>query len=268
MVTQVVEFSEARSHVSLDGELVTDVLYYLKTRGQRTLKIKLPGAPMRLWEVSVNGQPVTARQTEDATLIPLPGRTDPNTPVEVSLRLGKPAVDESNPELSLPIVFAPVLKTQWNILGDERRVLVPGRGTVTPAVPVLRPSGFDWVAKQGIVSLIMIGVFTSFGVWASVQAGFFRVVGLLGLAIAISVAVSTTMMAMSQTGSPAPLQLSLPILAAGEAVELQVKNTPLWRIDFSWTGLVACLTGIAAIVWSYTMTNAKGGQEEADQRRQ
>ncbi len=59
--TQVVEFSEANSRVSLDGELVTDVLYYVKSRGRRTLKIKLPHAPVRLWGVSVGGQTVTAR---------------------------------------------------------------------------------------------------------------------------------------------------------------------------------------------------------------
>jgi hypothetical protein len=125
MVTQVVEFSEANSRVSQDGELVTDLLYYVKSRGQRTLKIRLPDAPVRLWEATVNGQPVTARQADDATLIPLPGGTDPNLPVEVRLRLGKPTVDESNPRLTLPIVFAPVLKTQWNIVGDEKYVLVP-----------------------------------------------------------------------------------------------------------------------------------------------
>ena len=83
-----------------------------------------------LWAVSVNGRPVTARQADNITLIPLPGGTDPNVPVEVSLRLGKPSVSKSNPRLALPIVDAPVLKTQWNIVGDEKRVLVlftPGK---------------------------------------------------------------------------------------------------------------------------------------------
>ena len=88
---QVVEFSEANSRISQDGELVTDLMYYVKSRGQRTLKLQLPAAPVRLWAVSVNGRPVTARQAGDATLIPLPGGADPNEPIEVSLRLGKPA---------------------------------------------------------------------------------------------------------------------------------------------------------------------------------
>ncbi len=249
--TQVVEFSEANSRVSQDGELVTDVLYYIKSRGQRTLKIKLPDDPVRLWEVTVNGQPVTARQADQATLIPLPGGTDPNIPVEVRLRLGKPTVDETNPVLTLPIVFAPVLKTQWHIRGDEKRVLVPSGGTVTPPEPVLRPSGFDWVAKRGIVSLIFVSLITGVGIWACGKAGLLHALGLFGLAIAVIVAISTASMALSQTESPAPLQLSLPILSAAETVELQVKNIPLWLGGLSWIGLIAFLGGIAGIVWSF-----------------
>jgi hypothetical protein len=249
--TQVVEFSEANSRVSQDGELVTDVLYYVKSRGQRTLRIKLPGDPVRLWEVSVNGQPVTARQADDDTLIPLPGGTDPNIPTEVRLRLGKPTVDESNPRLTLPIVFAPVLKTQWNVVGDEQHVLVPNGGTVSPARPVLRPSGFDWVAKRGMVFLIVIGLFTGVGFRARYWTGIQRVLGLIVLAVAVAVCVSTASIALSETGSPAPLQLSLPILSAGETVELLVRNVPQWRVDLSWIGLTAFLTGIAAIAASF-----------------
>lgn len=84
---------------------MTDVVYFVKSRGQRTLRLQLPKAPVRLWEVAVNGQPVTARQTDDAVLIPLQGGLDPNEPVEVSVRLGKPTVLEGNPELALPIVL-------------------------------------------------------------------------------------------------------------------------------------------------------------------
>ncbi len=256
-VTQVVEFSEANSRVSQDGELVTDILYYVKSRGRRTLKIKLPGEPVRLWEVSVNGQPVTARQADDATMIPLPGGTDPNIPVEVSLRLGKPTVDESNPQLTLPVVFAPVLKTQWNVSGDEQRVLVPDGGTVTPPVPVLRPSGFHWIARRGIVSLIAIGLLAGLGIWGCGKNGFFRVLGLLGLLFAIGVSVSTAATALLETGAPAPLQLSLPILSAGEVVELEVNNTPLWRVNLSWIGLTAVLAGIGAVAWSFTKIETK-----------
>jgi len=261
-VTQVVEFSEANSRVSQDGELVTDVLYYVKSRGRRTFKIKLPGDPVRLWSVSVNGESVTARQAEDATLIPLPGGTDPNIPIEVRLRLGKPTVKGSQPELTLPVVYAPILKTQWNVTGDENHVLVPTGGTVTPPVPVLRPSGFEWVAKRGIISLFIIGLFTGIGIWTRDRTGHWRVLGLLSLAVAVSVSFRTAQTALAQTGSPEPLQLSLPILAAGETIQLQVENMPLWRVDLSWLGLAAALGGIALIAWRIVVDLAKDTQQE------
>jgi hypothetical protein len=252
MVDQVVEFCEANSRVSPDGELVTDVVYFVKSRGRRSFRIKLPAAPVRLWEVSVDGRPVTARKADEVTLIPLPGATDPNTPVEVSLRLGKPTVDESNLVLTLPIVEAPILKAQWNVAGDEQRVLVPDGGTVTPPIPVLRPSGFDWVARRGILSLLLIGLFSGAGVWGWRQSGSMGVVGLCSLAVAIAISAATASAALSQSGAPSPLRLSLPILSAGDTVELQIKNTPLWRVNASGFGLTTLLSGIAAIVWSLT----------------
>ncbi|MDG2222201.1 MAG: DUF308 domain-containing protein [Rubripirellula sp.] len=251
-VTQVVEFSEANSRISQDGELVTDVIYYVKSRGRGTLRVQLPKEPVRLWEVSVNGQVVTARQAEDATLIPLSSGTDPNVPTEVRLRLGKPTVSESNPELTLPVVLAPVLKTQWRVTGDDQYLLVPNGGTVTPPAPVTRPSGFDWVAKRGLGSLALIGFLTVFGVATRTKSGFWGIFGLIALAIAISVCVKTADTAQAEIGSPTPLEISLPILSAGDTVQLWVKNTPLWRIDLSWFGAFLLVAGIAAIAWAYT----------------
>ena len=249
-VTQVIEFAEANSRVSQDGELVTDVLYYVNSRGRRALKIQLPKEPVRLWEVSVNNQPVTARKTDDTTFIPLPGGTDPNVPVEVRLRFGKPSISESNPELSLPVVYAPILKAQWNVQGDAKRVLVPSGATVAPPEPVLQPSGFQWVAKRGIVPLLAIGLLAGIGIRLASNTGPMRLIGLLCLATAIGLSCNAVAMSLADVGKPAPLHLSLPILSAEEAVELQVKNTPLWRVNISWTGIAAIVAGLAAVVWT------------------
>lgn len=249
-VNQVVEFSEANSRVSQDGELVTDVLYYVKSRGRRTLKVQLPADPVRLWAVSVNGQPVTARQADDATLVPLPGGTDPNIPIEVRLRFGKPAVKGAKPQLTLPVIFAPVLKTQWSVAGDEHHVLVPNGGTVTPPVPVLRPSGFEWIAHRGIISLLIVGLSTLAGIWMCGKAGVWRFAGLCSLAVAIFLAGKAADAAFNEAGPPAPLQLSLPILAAGETVQLTVDSMPLWQVNLSWVGLAGALVGLAVLVLS------------------
>ena len=250
MVSQVVEFAEADSHVSLDGELVTNVTYFVKSRGQRTLKVKLPEAPVRLWEVSVDGKPVTARQADTFTLIPLPGGADPNVPVEVRLRLGKPSVSESRPMLALPSVDAPLLKVEWSIAGDENRVLAPGSGTVFPPRPILPPSGFQWTARHGLVPLLFIGLLAGVGVWVYEWTRYWQAAGLVCLAISIGISLLTAAAAVADIRAVLPLQLSLPILSAGAPIELQVSNIPRWRANLSWLGLASIMVGASCLVWS------------------
>ena len=250
---QVVEFSEANSRVSQDGELVTDLLYYVKSRGQRILKLQLPGDPVRLWEVSVNGRPVTARQAGDETLIPLPGGADPNVPIEVSLRLGKPASDRRRASLKLPIVFAPVLKTQWNVKADENHVLIPSGGSVEPTVPAAWPNGFDWLGERGLVPLVAL-VVLAVGVAASNSIP----IRLFALAIAILVAAGAGWLAFKQIEPAVPLQLSLPVLASGESVGLEVSNIPRWRATISWPGIGLGLVGFVLLSLAWRIRTAGG----------
>ncbi|WP_235034202.1 hypothetical protein [Roseiconus lacunae] len=257
-VPQIVEFSEATSQVSQDGELVTDVLYYVKTRGQRSLKVQLPPDPVRLWQVSVDGQVVTARKTESATLIPLPGGVDPNAPVEVRLRLGKPTVESSAPVLALPSIDAPVLKTQWKITGDEKRVLVPGDGTVRPAAPTTRRSGFSWIAKHGLIGLLSVVILAGVGAVLSRQPGTRRHFGLPITALAIFVSLLMTGIAWANGGSNQPLELSVPVLSAGDAVVLQVSNIPAWQVDVSWLGLLLILLGTALVAGIFSKRIRQG----------
>ena len=240
---QVVEFSEANSRVSQDGELVTDMLYYVKSRGQRTLKLQLPGHPVRLWAVSVNGRPVTARQAGDETLIPLPGSADPNVPIEVSLRLGKPASDKRHASLKLPTVFAPVLKTQWNLQADENHVLIPNGGSVGPTIPVAWPNGFDWLGGRGLVPLVALVILSVLVVISNSTR-----IRLFVLAIAIIVAAGAGWFAFNKIEPATPLQLSLPVLASGESVGLEVGNIPTWRAYISWPGIGLGLFGIALLL--------------------
>ena len=250
---QVVEFSEANSRVSQDGELVTDLLYYVKSRGQRTLKLQLPDAPVRLWAVSVNGRPVTARQAGDATLIPLPGGADPNEPIEVSLRLGKPASDKNRASVVLPTVFAPVLKTQWNLKGDEKHVLLPIGGTVEPTTPPVWPNGFDFMAGRGLVSLVALVLLAVGGIF--IRSTPLR---LCVLAIAILVGGAAGWDALNQMTTAAPLQLSLPVLASGESVSLEVDNTPAWRAFVSWPGVAMLGVGASLLILTWVGRASSG----------
>lgn len=243
---QVVEFSEANSRVSQDGELVTDVLYYVKSRGQRTLKLQLPGDPVRLWAVSVNGRPVTARQANNETLVPLPGGADPNEPIEVSLRLGKPASDNNQASVVLPTVFAPVLKTQWNLNADENHVLIPSGGSVEPTTPVEWPNGFDWLAQRGLIPLVALAILAVLVAIVRVEP-----IRVIALGVAIIVAGVASWNAYDQLTAPAPLKLSLPVLASGESVNLEVGNIPTWRAFISLPGIAIAVAGglLALIAW-------------------
>ncbi|MEM7145045.1 MAG: hypothetical protein AAF591_07895 [Verrucomicrobiota bacterium] len=250
MATQVVEFSEVNSTVSPDGQLVSDLIYYVKSRGQRALRLELPKS-VRLWDVSVAGKPANARQAEDATLIPLPGGTDPNIPVEVRLRFGRPAVDGSNPVLALPIVSAPVLKTEWHVHGDKKHILVPKGGSVSPPTPVLRPSGFAWITQNGITGLFLAVLFAAVGIHFTRKNDWQRAIGLMALLIALVISAFMTIEAGAGIGSPAPLHLSIPVLTPNEAVYLHVDSIASWRANLSWLGIFAVGAGVVAVLWSF-----------------
>lgn len=245
---QLVEFAEANSRVSPDGELVTDVVYYVKTRGQRSLRVKLPEEPVRLWAVSVNGQPVTARQTGSDTLIPLPSAADPNVPVEVSLRLGKPAVEESYAELILPVIDAPVLKTKWNLQGDENYALTFVEGTVDPTVPVLWPNGFEWIVNKGLIPTLAIVVLAVMGTLLARQSKAIRHARVVFYGVAVFLACTACWQALQDAGPPKPLVMDLPVLAAGESLSVNVHAIPSWRVQVSWTGVGLLLGGVAMLV--------------------
>jgi hypothetical protein len=248
---QVVEFSEANSRVSQDGELVTDLLYYVKSRGQRTLKLRLPGDPVRLWAVSVQGRPVTARQAGEDTLIPLPGGADPNEPIEVSLRLGKPASNKYQASVQLPTVYAPVLKTQWNLTASENHVLIPNGGSVEPTTPAVWPNGFDYMASRGLIPFVVLVALAIATALVNSQP-----LRLMLLAIVTLIAGGVGWDALQQVHPAAPLHLSLPVLASGESIGLEVGNIPTWRAYISWPGVALLAVGVLLLLIAWRVSTS------------
>ncbi|MCC6509897.1 MAG: hypothetical protein IT423_12370, partial [Pirellulaceae bacterium] len=186
--------------------------------------------------------PVTARQAGDDTLIPLPGGADPNVPIEVGLRLGKPAESKGQATLELPTVFAPVLKTQWNLQADENHVLVPDGGSIASSIPEVWPNGFEWLAGRGLVHLITIACLTF--VVISVRS---LPISVTAYAIIMVVAGGAGWYAFEQIQPAAPLQISVPVLASGETVSLQVNNLPTWRAYVAWPGVALGLVGLGLL---------------------
>ena len=86
----MVDFARLSSQISRDGQVVTDARFFVKTRGQKALRMVLPEG-VKLWEARVENEVVNARADGDEILIPLPPRMNPNEPVEVAMRLGQTA---------------------------------------------------------------------------------------------------------------------------------------------------------------------------------
>jgi hypothetical protein len=247
-VPQAVEFAEAVSRVSKDGEAVTDLVYFVKSRARSALDLKLP-AETRLWSVTVAGATVNARQDGGITRIPLPGSVDPDIPIEVRLRLGRSGKDLGAFNLALPQVDATVLKTEWALVGEEKEVLYPVGGTVAPPQPVRVATGFAGIARNalgllaGIVVLAVVGV----GLTRS-SNGLRRFAGWLALLLATALSLWAALVAVPQGGSVAPLRISLPLAPANDLVELSVRSVPSWQANLSWPGIVLMVGGLVAIL--------------------
>ena len=259
-VSQVVEFAEVRSRVSADGELVTDAVYYVKSRGRPVLAVRLPPAA-RLWEVTVQGRPVTARQSEDLTLVPLPGSADPNLPVEVILRMGTPSEEGKTSNVALPILQAPILKTEWRVTGEEQQILVPVGGNVKPPRPVLMPSGLAGIGKRGIVPFLLVVVLAIAGsLFGRGGKRWRQLVGITLLAVAVVLAGVFAAQSRPTAVQTAPLHFHLPILAPNEAVELQLKSVASWMARLSSWGLLAGIVGFGSWIASWLASDGKRGR--------
>ena len=259
---QVVDFVEVTTTVSADGELVSEALYYVRSRGQRALRLQLPEGT-RLWAAAVSGRSVAARQgqgDDDSLRIPLPGSADPNLPVEVRLRIGKPAGGSGanrHPRLALPVLSVPTLKADWRIVGDQDQVLRATGGTVAPAESPHPLNGAVWLAKFALGSVALIALLSLVGVSVSRSAGTadkplpcWRILlGIIAITTAIVFSVGLAEEA-SQIGSPTnanALHLSLPAITAGEIVQLDVRTLPVWRSNVSALGIVLGIGGLAAL---------------------
>ena len=240
-VAQVAEFAEAKSRISRDGEVVTDVVYSVKSRGERVLRLALPEA-VRLWEVRVNQEAVNARKDGVVTLVPLPAGADANETVEVKVRFGQAAVSTTRPQLALPKVEAPILKTEWKIQGDERRRLVLNAQEESALQSGV--SGFDWVGDKGFlltalaVFLLVVGV-----ALLRVKRGLGVVLLLLVMTLLVLL-VGASWADLKPEQGTSQLEIGVPVLAPGEVVEAQVGNFEKKKMQWEQPSLVVILVGL------------------------
>lgn len=145
-VSLVVDRATLQTRVSQEGQVLTDARYFVKNRGNPNFKLTLP-AGVSLWDVKVNGQPVTPVADGQVNLIPLPPRADPNAVLTLDLKLASRSSAPTRVPVAAPIVAAPVLLAEWRLEPDTGQRLVYRTGTLTPAGGVVEVTGFAGLAR-------------------------------------------------------------------------------------------------------------------------
>jgi hypothetical protein len=138
----VIDRAALTTRVSKDGEVLTDVRYFIKNRGNPHLRLTLP-AGVTLWSATVNGTTVVPVKDGEASLLPLPQKTDPNTVQTLDLKLASRSADPARVTAVAPVAAAPVLLAEWRIQPDTGRQLTYRSGSLTPAQGFAEPSAFS-----------------------------------------------------------------------------------------------------------------------------
>jgi len=162
---QVVDRAALTTHVSKEGQALTDVHYLVKNRGNPNFRVTLP-AGTQLWSATVNGASVVPVMDDQANLIPLPQHADPDTVLTIDLKLAGRSPVAKKLTLIAPSVAAPVMLAEWKLEPDEGQRLVYQSGTLAPANGAGDISGFAQLARMahgaqagGTLRLLLMALF-------------------------------------------------------------------------------------------------------------
>jgi hypothetical protein len=270
-LNQVVDRASLSTRISKEGQVVTDIRYYLKNRGNPSLRTVL-AAGDQLWSVAVNGAAVVPVMDGAASLIPLPPHLAPDAVLTVDLKVASTNVTAADTvRLAAPVLAAPVLLAEWKLTPDENRRLKFLQGSLLPVGGPPDISGFAGLARlfQGddagdaLMCLLMglVFVFLALVVWVwtarnaryrfSVRhwAGCF--IGLAALVIAAVQFAQLAGAAAEEAGSvPPDLAFLAPVQPAGSALTMEVANLPVTVSKLSLAGRAWPVLA-ALVVWMW-----------------
>jgi len=282
-LNQVVDRATLTTHVSKEGQVVTDISYYLKNRGNPNLRVTLaPGT--QLWSVEVNHAAVVPVMDDAASLIPLPPHLAPDAVLTVDLKVASTNAPAAGlVPVAAPILDAPVLLAEWKLEPDEGRRLQYMQGSLQPSGGVPDQSGFASLARlfQGgdrtaALGSLLIGlgfVFLALVVWVwTAREGRYRfsvrhvlgtVIGLVALGLAASQFLHLGQVAAEQTVAvPSDVTLLAPVQPANSALSVVVANLPVTAASMSFLGKfwpVLVVLAVWALGWSRSSRWVKSG---------
>lgn len=255
-LSQVVDRATISTRISKEGQVLTDVHYFVKSRGHANFRLTLPEGT-ELWAASVNGAAVVPVKDDKANLIPLPQRADPNSVLTVDLKLASRAKNPGRLTITTPVVGAPVMLAEWKLEPDTAQRLVYRAGSLTPVSTVIDPSGFAQLARMFgdsdparawlvlAVALVLVGL----AVWTwrsamrptvykySVRHWTAVIVGCVTFIIAGFALAGLGDIAREYAAElPRDLAFLAPVQQAGTALSVEVDNVEQKVSFFTWLG--------------------------------
>src|SRR6185369_8515412 len=271
-LSQVVDRAALNTRISKEGQVVTDVRYFVKNRGNTHFRLSLPPGT-QLWAASVNRVAVVPVTDANANLIPLPQRGDPNAILRIDLKLASRSASASRVKVTAPTVSAPVMLEEWKLEPDANQRLIYRAGSLAPIGGVPDVSGFAGFlrtlsSEQGsaargalLMALLLVACAALLWHWAGrpgVQKFSPRhMIGALGGIVAFVfaiVALTSLREATDNQKSYPPREMSLlaPVQQAGSPISVEVANVSD-QVTFAtvmgsvWPALLAL--GLAAYGW-------------------
>jgi hypothetical protein len=241
-LSQVVDRAVLSTKISKEGQILTEVHYFIKSRGNPNFRLSLPKGT-ELWSATVNGAAVVPVSDAGANLIPLPQGLDPNAVINLELQLAAKASNPEKIDVSAPITGTPVMLTEWKLEPDAGQQLLYRRGSLKPTGGVLDSSGFAQLARlvlgdQALPGLLLIVVtpallFCALIAWRRAHAaiGLKRGTLLAGGTLAVLVGLVCFLNLLDQVAHqtvylPRQLMFLAPIQQAGSVQTIQVANVP------------------------------------------
>ena len=266
---QVVDRASLITHISKEGQALTDVHYLVKNRGNPNFRVTLPDGT-QLWSATVNGSAVVPVMDEKSNLIPLPQHADPDTVLTIDLKLAARSPDAKRLNIAAPVVAAPVMLAEWKLEPDEGQRLFYRHGTLTPAGGAADVSGFAQIARLAHgygagaalrsfgVALVLVVLAILLWRWATDEAVHkFSPRHLLGTVAGLAAIIFAAGSLIHAAGSfeyvtafaPDDLTFLAPVQQANSALTVDVSNvaaadaiaSPVWR---AWPVLLALVAWI------------------------
>ncbi|HEY3913336.1 MAG TPA: hypothetical protein VGN61_02520, partial [Verrucomicrobiae bacterium] len=269
-LNQVVDRASLETHVSKEGQVLTDVRYFVKSRGNPRFSVTLPPGA-QLWSATVNGAAVVPVLDKNANLIPLPQGANPDAVLEIQLKLAQ-TNDARRVTVAAPIVAAPVMLAEWKLEPDTGRRLIYRNGSLTPVGGVPDISGFAGLARifssqeAGRAWTLMVVAFAMLAsalvVWRWAARGDATkysarhlgglVIGLAALLLAgVMLEQLTELTGLENSSLPRDVSFLAPIQQAQSALTVEVANVAdetsmVGFIGYGWPALLALIAWIFA----------------------